>query len=52
MEIVSYADMVIVSALHFMKRIDEGMFKRVIGIDPALDKVYEASKPWLERDDH
>ena len=49
---VSYADFVIVSVLHFMKRIDQALYERVIGIEPAFRDLYEASKVWLERDDH
>lgn len=50
--LVSYADFVIVSILHWMKRLDERFYERAVGIEPALKHVYEASKQWLERDDH
>lgn len=48
---VSYADFIFVSALHFFKRVDEAIFARVMGLDPAFEKVYAASKAWLARDD-
>lgn len=50
--IVSYADFVIVAALHFMKRADEKIYERAIQIEPALTELYEASQEWLKRDDH
>lgn len=49
---VSYTDLVIVGALQFLRRIQEDIFQRVVEIEPALKDVYEASNPWLERDDH
>ena len=49
---MSYGDFVMVSALHFFKLVDEEVYKRVVAIEPALGKVYEASTTWLERDDH
>ncbi|KAI8936485.1 hypothetical protein NX059_006890 [Plenodomus lindquistii] len=49
-ETVSYADFILVSALHFFKRVDEGMFQKLMALDPSFDKVYEASKQWLEKD--
>ena len=51
-ETVSYADFVIVAFLHFAKRIDEAIYERLVATKPALKEVYEASTPWLERDDH
>ncbi|KAL8790229.1 MAG: hypothetical protein Q9195_006452 [Heterodermia aff. obscurata] len=48
---VSYADFVIVSLLHYAKRIDEAIFERAVVIEPSLRIVYDASKQWLERDD-
>jgi hypothetical protein len=42
----------IVGALHFFKVIEEDGYLRVVKIDPAYGKLYEASKQWLERDDH
>ncbi|MCJ1461135.1 hypothetical protein MMC28_011517 [Mycoblastus sanguinarius] len=49
---VSYADLVIVGALQFIKRIGEDLFERAMRIEPALKKLYDASEGWLERDDH
>lgn len=49
---VSYADFVIVGVLHFFRRIQEDIFQRAVEIEPALGDVYEASKLWLERDNH
>jgi hypothetical protein len=37
--------------LRFYKVIED-LFKRVVAIEPALGKLYDASKQWLERDDH
>jgi len=48
----SYADFVTVGFMHCMKRVDEGVFERVIGLEPELKKQYDACKKWLERDDH
>ena len=50
--IVSYADLVIVAALYFMKRTDEKIFERAIQIEPALKVLYDASQEWRKRDDH
>jgi hypothetical protein len=49
---VSYADFVIVGWLQFMKVIEEDLFKRIVGIEPAFGKLYDASEQWLERDGH
>jgi hypothetical protein len=49
---VSYADFVIVSWLRFYEAIEEDLSKRAVAIEPALGKLYDASKQWLERDDH
>lgn len=48
---VSYADFILVSLLHMMKRLDEGVFERYMKIDEALPRVYEACGEWLERED-
>ena len=42
----------IVGALHFLKAVEEDIYQRVVKIDPAYGKLYDASKQWLERDDH
>jgi len=52
-ETTSYTDFVIVSFLQFFKAIDQKLlFDRVVGIEPALGKLYDASKQWLEREDY
>lgn len=48
----SYADFVIVGALHFFRRIGEVNFERIVKIEPAYGKLYDACKQWLERDGH
>jgi hypothetical protein len=48
----SYADFMIVGSLHMVKRIEEDLYQRVVKIDPVYGKLYDASKQWLERDDH
>jgi hypothetical protein len=50
--IVSYADFVLVSFLHFIKRANEEAFTKALEVDEAIKKVYEASGKWLERDGH
>ncbi|KAL9074355.1 MAG: hypothetical protein Q9161_002341 [Pseudevernia consocians] len=51
---VSYADLIVVGALHFCTLLgdDDNMFQRVKDIEPAFLTLYDASKAWLERDDH
>lgn len=49
-ETVSYADLIVVGALRFFVKMGEGVYERVVGIEPSLGKLYEASAPWLERD--
>ncbi|KAL8811263.1 MAG: hypothetical protein Q9223_007566 [Gallowayella weberi] len=51
-ETVSYADFVLVSAMQYLKRLGEGLYERFVQIEPAFGRLYEASKQWLERDDH
>lgn len=48
---VSYADVIFVTVLKFISRIDEGIFQRYLSLDPAFPKVYEASKKWLAKED-
>ncbi|KAH9865450.1 hypothetical protein J1614_009034 [Plenodomus biglobosus] len=50
-EKVSYADFILVTALHCFKCVEEELFTKLVGLDPAFEKVYEASKQWLEKDD-
>jgi len=48
----SYADFVILGWLQFFKTIDVKLYERVVSIEPAFGTLYDASKQWLERDDH
>ncbi|CZR69457.1 uncharacterized protein PAC_19357 [Phialocephala subalpina] len=48
----SYADFVTVGWLQFLKVIEEDYYQRLVKVDPAIGKLYDASKPWLERNDH
>ena len=49
---VSYADLVVVGALHFATLLGDDLFRRLQDIEPAFLSLYDASKAWLERDDH
>lgn len=49
---VSYADLVVVSFLHFARRVDESLYERAVAMEPSLGTLCDASKSWLERDDH
>jgi len=48
----SYADFVTVAFLHCVKRADESVFKRIVGLESELKKLYDACAKWLERDDY
>lgn len=50
--LASYSDFIIVGMLHFLQRIDEKIYERVVSMDDSLAKVYDACRPWLKRDDH
>ena len=50
-EEASFVDFVVVGLLEFMRRIEEGILERVVGMEPGLGRLYEACKPWLERND-
>ena len=47
---VSYADFIFVGMLHFMRRIDEGLYKRYCEFDPAFEKLYDACGEWLKKE--
>lgn len=49
---VSYVDFVIVGGLQCFKRADVDIYERIVGVEPALKTLYDASAAWLERDDH
>ncbi|KAL9127177.1 MAG: hypothetical protein Q9217_003885 [Psora testacea] len=51
-EEVSYADFIVVGALECFRRLGDGILERMIEIEPALGRLYEASKQPLERNDH
>ncbi|KAF8854070.1 putative glutathione S-transferase [Acephala macrosclerotiorum] len=48
----TYADFVIVGWLQFLKVIGEDLYQRLVKVDPAIGNLYDASRPWLERNDH
>ena len=48
---VSYADVIFVAYLHFMKRLDSQIFERYLAFDPAFQELYDASKQWLAKED-
>ncbi|KZL77793.1 glutathione S-transferase [Colletotrichum tofieldiae] len=47
---VSYADFIYVGLLETMKKYTPQHYQRVVEQAPALQKLYEACAPWLERD--
>ena len=49
--VVSYADFIFVTFLHFLKRVDPQVHERFLAHDAAFAKVYEASQPWLKKED-
>jgi glutathione S-transferase len=49
-ETVSYADFIFVSMLHCAKRVNDDVFKRILKLDEAFPKVYEACRVWLEKE--
>ena len=49
---VSYADFVVVGGLDFFRRVDDGLFTRIVAMDPSLEKVYDACREWRARNDH
>lgn len=49
-ETVSYADFIFVSALYFVRRIDEQLFQKIVSFDPTILKIYEASQKWFVKD--
>ena len=51
-ETMSYADLVVVGALQFLKCIEGRFLEKLVEIEPAFGKLYDASRGWLERDSH
>lgn len=49
---VSYADFVAVGAFQFYKRSEQAIFDRAMAVDPVLLELYNACRPWLERDSY
>ncbi|KAL8724358.1 MAG: hypothetical protein Q9166_007994 [cf. Caloplaca sp. 2 TL-2023] len=49
-EELSYADFILVSAMHFLRRVEEGLFERFVDIDPAFERLFKACKGLVERD--
>ncbi|KAE9372786.1 hypothetical protein N431DRAFT_505103 [Stipitochalara longipes BDJ] len=47
----SYADFVIASFLYYIRRIDQKDHDRMVAVDPALSEIFEACRPWFEKDD-
>jgi len=48
---VSYADFVLVAALHSLMRMDKALYERVVSLESKLGTLYDGCKQWLERDD-
>ncbi len=51
-QVPSYADIIIASFLEFTRRTDIAVFERITGYDESLKELYEAAKPWLQRNSH
>jgi glutathione S-transferase len=47
---VSYADFIFVAMLHFLKRLDEQAFQKLLSFDESFSKVYEGSRQWFLKD--
>ncbi|CAG8973972.1 hypothetical protein HYALB_00010092 [Hymenoscyphus albidus] len=47
---VSYWDLKLVGFLQFMKTVQEPLFVKIISIEPALGKLYQACGNWVKRD--
>lgn len=46
----SYADFIVISLMHFIKRINEKQFDRMMATDPAFTELYTACDKWLAKD--
>jgi glutathione S-transferase len=53
-EKASYADFVLAGFWAFLKKLDKGgdLFGRVMGVNEAFGRHWEACQPWLEREDY
>ena len=49
---VSYTDFVILGVLQWAKTIDAEYYEKIVGFEPALKDLYDASQQWLKRNDH
>lgn len=47
----SYADFLIVGFLEWCRCLGGDIFPRLMGLEPAFQNVYDACKPWLEKND-
>ena len=50
----SYPDLILAGFWRFVELLDKNgdLFPRLMRADPAFEKHYQASKKWLQRDDH
>lgn len=48
---VSYGDFVMVALFEGLRRIGEDLWEKVVGWDESFKHVYEACKPYMEKDD-
>lgn len=51
-DVASYADLIFVSFLQFLRRCDQSLFDKAVAFDPVIKANYDACSKWLERDDH
>ncbi|KAF2233519.1 putative glutathione S-transferase [Viridothelium virens] len=49
---VSFADFQVVGLLRFMEILHQSLYERITKTYPEFGKLYDASKQWLERDNH
>ncbi|KAL9617213.1 MAG: hypothetical protein Q9160_007974 [Pyrenula sp. 1 TL-2023] len=47
----SYADLLCLSTLQYVKETGQDVFDRALSYDDAYAALYKAGRPWLERDD-
>lgn len=48
--LVSYADFILVSTIHCLRRAGEDLYEKWVEISPECGRLYDASKQWLDRD--
>lgn len=49
-EEISYADFVLVGMMQFLQRLGDGIYERLVGVEPVFGRLYEACKGLVERD--